>query len=118
MPGDDRRFVGLNSLDPGEHFTDYHLHRLFVKRALGWSGPLPAVLFDNSADNTAMSSAVATSLLSTAPGADGVYLLLCAPESPDYAQVLRSEMDAIHSVFGLERVSITDATALYKLTPR
>ncbi|MGH7925361.1 MAG: glycosyltransferase family 39 protein, partial [Candidatus Binatus sp.] len=39
--GEDRHFVGLNSLDPGERFTDYHLHRLYEKRAAGWQGPVP-----------------------------------------------------------------------------
>ena len=44
---------GLNSLDkddPGERFTDYHLHRLYEKRAAGWNGPVPAVVFDGGAN--------------------------------------------------------------------
>ena len=48
--GEDRRYVGLNSLDPGERFTDYHLHRLYEKRAAGWNGPVPPVVFDGRAD--------------------------------------------------------------------
>ena len=48
MPAENRRFVGLNSLDPGERFTDYHLHRLYEKRAAGWNGAVPPVVFDGS----------------------------------------------------------------------
>ena len=48
----------MNSLDPGERFTDYHLHRLYEKRAAGWNGPVPPVVFDGEQ----MSAAVADSL--------------------------------------------------------
>ncbi len=44
--GETRSYVGLNSMDPGERFTDYHLHRLYEKRATGWKGPVPPVVFD------------------------------------------------------------------------
>ena len=37
--------IGLNAFDPGGQFTDYHLARLYVKKAAGWSGPVPPVLF-------------------------------------------------------------------------
>src|SRR5580704_16397065 len=46
--GETRSYVGLNSLDPGERFTDYHLHRLYEKRAAGWNGPVPPVVFEDA----------------------------------------------------------------------
>ena len=40
--------IGLNAFDPGGQFTDYHLARLYVKKAAGWSGSVPPVLFGGS----------------------------------------------------------------------
>lgn len=107
----DRRFVGLNSLDPGERFTDYHLHRLYEKRAAGWSGAVPAVLFDGSRMSTE-----ADSLASAIAAKTPVYLLIAAPESDDYAGVLKSELDQLQAKFAVEPVSQNNALALYRLT--
>ena len=114
LPLGDRHFVGLNSLDPGERFTDYHLHRLYEKRAAGWKGPVPAVVFDGEQ----MSPAVSDSLESGIDAKTPVYLLLAAPESQQYADVLKSELDQLQGKFAIEAVSQNEAVALYRLTAR
>jgi 4-amino-4-deoxy-L-arabinose transferase-like glycosyltransferase len=114
LSGASRKFVALNSHDPGESFTDYHLSRLFAKRALGWGGPIPPVLF---ADDV-MAAAVVNQLNADARITDGAYLLLVVPESPDYATVLRGEVDKLGAAFMLEPVLQNRAVGLFKLVPR
>jgi hypothetical protein len=110
--GEERRFVGLNSLDPGERFTDYHLHRLYEKRAAGWSGPVPAVVFDGEQ----MSAAVADSIASAIDAKRPVFLILAAPESQQYADVLKGELDQLQGKFAIEPVSQNEAVAVYRVT--
>ena len=114
LPADGRRFVGLNSLDPGEQFTDYHLHRLYEKRAAGWNGAVPPVVFDGEQ----LSPAEASSLASAVGGKTPVFVLLAAPESQDYADVLKSELDQLQQKFTVEPISQNEAVALYQLTAR
>jgi hypothetical protein len=112
--GETRSYVGLNSLDPGERFTDYHLHRLYEKRAGGWSGPVPPVAFDGE-----QMSAAEADLLASAIGAKTpVFLLLAAPESQQYAGVLKGELDQLQGRFAVEPVSQSEAVAVYRLTAR
>ncbi len=113
MPAENRRFVGLNSLDPGERFTDYHLHRLYEKRAAGWNGAVPPVVFDG-----AQMSAEADSLASAIGAKRPVFLLLAAPESDDYAGVLKTELDQLQEKFTVEPISQNKVVALYRLTAR
>jgi hypothetical protein len=112
LPGTGRRFIGLNTLDPGERFTDYHLHRLFVKRADGWTGPVPTVLFDKSGS---LAAPAAVALAESAGTKAGAYLLLAAPESRDYATVLRDEMAQVGSRFTVTPVMQSDDLALYRI---
>jgi hypothetical protein len=105
--------VGLNSLDPGERFTDYHLHRLYEKRAAGWNGPVPSVVFDGE-----QMSAVADSLASAIDAKKPVFLLIAAPESQQYADVLKGELDQVQGKFAIEPVSQNEAVAVYRLTAR
>jgi 4-amino-4-deoxy-L-arabinose transferase-like glycosyltransferase len=114
LPADGRRFVGLNSLDPGEQFTDYHLHRLYEKRAAGWNGAVPPVVFDGEQ----LSPAEAASLASAVGGKAPVFVFLAAPESQDYAEVLKSELDQLQQKFTVEPISQNEAVALYQLTVR
>ena len=109
----DRRLVGLNSLDPGERFTDYHLHRLYEKRAAGWNGPVPAVMFDDE-----KMSPAADSLASAIDAKKLVFLLIAAPESQQYADLLKSELDQLQGKFAIEPVSQNEAVAVYRLTER
>ncbi len=113
MPAESRHFVGLNSLDPGERFTDYHLHRLYEKRAAGWNGAVPPVVFDGS-----QMSAEADSLASAISANTSVYLLIAAPESDDYAAVLKTELDQLQEKFTIQPVSQNKSAALYRLTAR
>ncbi len=112
--GETRSYVGLNSLDPGERFTDYHLHRLYEKRAAGWNGPVPAVVFDGEQ----MSAAVADSLASAIDAKKPVFLLIAAPESQQYADVLKGELDQLQGKFAIEPVSQNEAVAVYRLSAR
>jgi 4-amino-4-deoxy-L-arabinose transferase-like glycosyltransferase len=113
LSGASRKFVALNSRDPGESFTDYHLNRLFAKRRLGWRGPIPPVLF---VDDTEV-AAVVNGLRAGARSAGGAYLLLAAPESPDYATVLRDEVDQLSAAFRLEPLLQNRSVGLFKLVP-
>ena len=113
LPRGNRRFVGLNSLDPDERFTDYHLHRVYEKRATGWNGAVPPVVFDGS-----QISAEADSLASAIGASTPVYLLIAAPESDDYAGVLKSELDQLQGKFTVEPVQENEAIALYRLSAR
>ena len=111
--GETRNYVGLNSMDPGERFTDYHLHRLYEKRAAGWNGPVPAVVFDGD-----KMSAEADKLASAIAAKKPAFLLLAAPESQAYADVLKTELDQLQGKFAVEPVSQNDAIALYRLSAR
>jgi len=113
LPRGNRRFVGLNSLDPEQRFTDYHLHRVYEKRATGWNGAVPPVVFDGS-----QISAEADSLASAIGASTPVYLLIAAPESDDYAGVLKSELDQLQGKFTVEPVQENEAIALYRLSAR
>jgi hypothetical protein len=113
LPAENRHFVGLNSLDPGERFTDYHLHRLYEKRAAGWNGAVPPVVFDGP-----QMSGEADSLASAASASTPVFLLIAAPESQNYADVLKSELDQLQGKFSVEPVTQNEAVALYRLTAR
>jgi hypothetical protein len=112
MPAESRQFVGLNSLDPGEHFTDYHLHRLYEKRAAGWNGAVPAVVFDGEQ----MSASEADSLVSAIGAKTPVYLLIAAPESDAYAEVLKTELDQLQQKFTIRPEFRNESVALYQLT--
>src|SRR5271170_194535 len=114
LPTDGRRFVGLNSLDPGEQFTDYHLHRLYEKRAAGWNGAVPPVVFDGEQPSPAEAASLASAVGGKAP----VFVLLAAPESQDYAGALKSELDQLQQTFTIQPISQNDAVALYQLTAR
>jgi hypothetical protein len=113
LPGEQRRFIGLNSQDPGGTFTDYHLHRLFAKRGRGWKGPIPPVLFEDDA----MAAGVQGEVARAAARPDGAYLLLCAPETGEYGDVLRSEIDRMSAVFTLKPVIRNRTAALFRIVP-
>ena len=110
--GESRQYVGLNSLDPGERFTDYHLHRLYDKRAAGWKGPVPPVLFDEAGMSPSEADSLASAIGAKAP----VYLIVAPPESQQYADVLKGELDAIQGRFAVEAVSQNEAIAVYRLS--
>ena len=110
--GEEHRFVGLNSLDPGERFTDYHLHRLYEKRAAGWNGAVPAVVFDGEQ----MSASVADSIASAIAAKKPAFLILAAPESQQYADVLKGELDQMQAKFAIEPISQDEAIAVYRLS--
>ncbi|HYL60901.1 MAG TPA: glycosyltransferase family 39 protein [Candidatus Acidoferrales bacterium] len=111
IPGDSRRFVGLNALDPGESFTDYHLRRLYDKRAAGWTGDVPPVVFDGAEMSRAQADVLAATLRAKTP----VFLLLAAPESQQYSDLLRGEIDQLQSKFTLKPIAQNAAVALYQL---
>jgi hypothetical protein len=105
-----RLFIGLNSLDPGETFTDYHLHRLYEKKAAGWNGSIPPVVFDGPTMSPEADSLAAAK----AP----VFLLLAAPESQQYADVLKTELDQLQSKFVVDPLAQNRVAQLYRLTTK
>jgi hypothetical protein len=112
--GEERNYAGLNSMDPGERFTDYHLHRLYEKRAAGWKGPVPPVVFDGGRMERSEADAIAAAIAANRP----VYLLVAPPESQQYADVLKGEMDELMAKFAVEPVSQNAAIAVYQLSGR
>ena len=112
--GEQRSVVGLNSLDPGERFTDYHLHRLYEKRAVGWKGPVPPVVFDGATMSASGADAIASAIAGKMP----VYLIVAAPESHQYADVLKGEMSELAAKFAVEPVSENEAIAVYRVGSR
>jgi Dolichyl-phosphate-mannose-protein mannosyltransferase len=114
IPGAARNFIGLDSIDPGERFTDYHLHRLYVKRSRGWDGPVPPVVFDSES----MSKPTADAVAAAARQTHAAYLLLCAPESSEYGAILKDEMDRLNTLFELAPVLQTGELALFRIKPR
>jgi 4-amino-4-deoxy-L-arabinose transferase-like glycosyltransferase len=112
--GESRNYAGLNSMDPGERFTDYHLHRLYEKRATGWKGPVPPVVFDGGRMMQSEVETIASAVAAKAP----VYLLIAAPESQQYADVLKSEMGELAAKFAIEPVSENEAIAVYRLSAK
>jgi hypothetical protein len=111
IPSADRHFVGLNALDPGERFTDYHLRRLYDKRAAGWVGDVPPVIFEGAEMSRAQADALAATLRAKTP----VFLLLAAPESQEYSDLLRGEIDQLQSKFPLKPIAQNAAVAVYQL---
>jgi 4-amino-4-deoxy-L-arabinose transferase-like glycosyltransferase len=108
-----RRFIGLNSLDPGERFTDYHLHRLFDKRAAGWKGEIPAVIFapgpDSSPDTAPIEHALADNRT--------VVVAIARPQSAEYGRTLKAELDALSKVVTLKSVAESDDLIIYRASP-
>ncbi|MFZ0888507.1 MAG: glycosyltransferase family 39 protein [Candidatus Binataceae bacterium] len=114
VPGTNRSFIGLHSFDPGGDFTDYHLARLYAKRARGWSGPIPPALFDGSG----IVSARAESLAAQARSGKPIYLMIWEPDSAEYADTLKYEIDQLGERFALEPVERAAPLQLYRLAPR
>ena len=112
IPGTGRKFIGLSSRDPGERFTDYNLSRLFVKRTQGWTGPIPPTIFINDAISPAAEKQLETASRTSA----GAYLLLCAPESRDYATTLRDEVSKLGRRFSMSTLIQGHSIALFQLS--
>ncbi|HVA79329.1 MAG TPA: glycosyltransferase family 39 protein [Candidatus Binataceae bacterium] len=113
IPGAERRFIGLNSRDPGERFTDYHLSRLFVKRSQGWTGPIPPTIFVSDSISPDAEKLLAASARTSA----GAYLILCAPESREYATVLKDEIARLSADFDLTPIAENRSLAVFRLAP-
>jgi hypothetical protein len=113
IPGSNRKFIGLSSSDPGESFTDYHLSRLFVKRTHGWTGPIPPTIFVKDS----LSPDAERQLGDAARTPAGAYLILCAPESSDYATVLKGELTKLSVNFIMVPLIENRSLALFQLSP-
>ncbi len=114
IPGPRRRFVGLHSFDPGADFTDYHLSRLYAKKSQQWYGSIPPALFDGAGLVVATADALAAQARAGRP----LYLLLWIPPMPDYADVLKEDLDRLGDRFALEEAARADSLVLYRLKPR
>lgn len=108
------KLVGLNAFDPGDRFTDYHLARLYAKKATGWNGPVPPVLFASQHIDDGEAKTLADAIRSGRPA----YLLMTAPEHQDYADLLKDELAQISASFNLEPFARSDSVEMYRLTPR
>ena len=106
--------VGLNAFDPGGKFTDYHLARLYAKKAAGWDGPAPPVLFAGPRMDDAEAKTLSDAIRSGRPA----YLLMTAPERQDYADLLKDELAQLNTSFTVDSIARSDLIDLYRLTPR
>ncbi|MGH7925826.1 MAG: hypothetical protein ACREQH_14680, partial [Candidatus Binatus sp.] len=77
-------------------------------------GPVPPVVFDGAQMSAAERDSIASAIAAKTP----VYLLIAPPESQEYSNVLKSELDQLQSKFNIEPISQNEAVALYRLTPR
>jgi 4-amino-4-deoxy-L-arabinose transferase-like glycosyltransferase len=107
-------FIGLNAFDPGGQFTDYHLARLYAKKAAGWTGPVPPVLFAGPQIDDGEARTLGDAMRSGRPA----YLLVTAPERQDYADLLKDEIAQLNTSFNVESIARSDLVELYRLTPR
>ncbi len=114
LGADKRTFVGLNALDPGEHFTDYHLNRLYEKRAAGWTGSVPPVVFNGPETAAQTQDSIAAAMRAKTP----VFVLLGAPETQNYANLLKDELDQLQAKFVFEPFEQNSSIAMYRLKPR
>jgi hypothetical protein len=114
LAGPRTRLAGLNSFDPGERFTDYHLARLYAKRAEGWNGAVPSVLFSGQH----IDDAELKSLEDSARAGKPLYILITAPEHPAYADLLKDELTRVGDSFAIEPVAQSDLVELDRLKPR
>ncbi len=114
LGADKRTFVGLNALDPGERFTDYHLNRLYEKRAAGWTGAVPPVVFNGPETSAESQDSLAAAMRAKTP----VFVLLGAPETQNYANLLKDELDQLQAKFVFEPVEQNSSIAMYRLKPR
>jgi uncharacterized small protein (DUF1192 family) len=71
------------------------------------------VLFEDDA----MAAGVQGEVARAAARPDGAYLLLCAPETGEYGDVLRSEIDRMSAVFTLKPVIRNRTAALFRIVP-
>jgi hypothetical protein len=106
--------IGLNSLDPGGRFTDYHLSRLYAKKASGWNGPVPPVLFTGNSLNDSVTKTISAEARAGKP----LYLLMNAPERQEYADILKDELNQLNTPFEVQPIAHSDLVELYRLTPR
>ena len=106
--------VGLNEFDPGDKFTDYHLARLYAKKAAGWTGPVPPVLFASQHIDDGETKSLADAIRSGRTA----YLLMTAPEHQDYADLLKDELAQMSASFDLEPFARSDSVEMYRLKPR
>jgi 4-amino-4-deoxy-L-arabinose transferase-like glycosyltransferase len=106
--------IGLNAFDPGGQYTDYHLARLYVKKAGGTTGPVPPVLFGGPH----LDDAEAKRLIDAMRGGRPAYLLVTRPEREDYADLLKDELTQLNASFNLDSIAQSDLIDLYRLTPR
>ena len=110
----DTELVGLNAFDPGGEFTDYHLARLYSKKAAGWAGPVPPVLFAGPHIDERELKSLTDAIHAGRPA----YLLMTPPERPDYADLLKDELAQLGASFNLESVAHSDSADLFRVTPR
>ena len=75
---------------------------------------MPAVVFDDEQ----MSASAADSIASAIDAKKPVFLILAAPESQQYADVLKGELDQMQGKFAIEPVSQNEAIAVYRLSAR
>ena len=106
--------IGLNPIDPGGRFTDYHLSRLYAKKSAGWEGPVPPVLFAGNHLN----HSVAKTIGAEARAGKSLFLLMNAPERQEYADILKDELTQLNTSFEVQPIAHSDLVELYRLTAR
>jgi len=110
LPAENRRFVGLNSLDPRRD-----VHRLPSASPLRKKSRRMERL--NPASSLRWSYDVSRSRLASCHK-NASLLLLAAPESQQYADVLKTELEQLQSKFVVDPVAQNRDAQLYRLTTK
>jgi 4-amino-4-deoxy-L-arabinose transferase-like glycosyltransferase len=114
VDGADRRFVGLHSFESDSDFSDYHLARLYAKAANGWGGELPSVMFRDRTRQQSTFDLVAGEI----KRGRFAYLLIFPPQSAQYDQTLRQELDQLSADFEVAEQERAGSLVLFRLEPR
>ena len=114
LDGADTRFVGLHSFESDSDFSDYHLARLYAKAASGWGGELPLVMFRDRTRQQSAFDLVADQIKRSRPA----YLLIFPPQSAQYDQTLRHELDQLSVDFAVDEQERAGRFVLFRLQAR
>ncbi len=116
--GEQTEFVGLTNLFAPQAKEgapeDYHLFYLSLKKAEGWSGPIPPILLPDGILDPAQAGKLAEQDKQGRP----VYLLLLGLASRGYFDEPEREFAQIDPYFTHETIAHYPELALYRLKPR
>src|SRR5271166_3827025 len=107
-------FSNCTWMERTRDFSDYHLARLYAKAASGWGGELPLVMFRDRTRQQSAFDLVADQIKRSRPA----YLLIFPPQSAQYDQTLRHELDQLSVDFAVDEQERAGRFVLFRLQAR